>query len=294
VSLPPIRSWLYAPGNNAKLLDRVFTAGADAVILDLEDAVPFSEKDRARAMVAATLEARGRQPGPCVFVRINHPSNALAEADIAAVVAQSLDGIRLPKVEDAASVTRVDDWLTQAETRAGLVSGQLAMVCGVESALGLWNAVEIASASPRVMALSFGGVDFARDVAVSVGPDGLESLYARSRLVIASRVAGVRPPIDGVYANIRDDAGLERLTRQSRDLGFFGRSALHPRQVPIINGVFTPAESEVAWAQAVVQAAVDAEKAGSGAVQLENGDFVDIAVVRRAEHILYLKQSLPA
>jgi citrate lyase subunit beta / citryl-CoA lyase len=294
VSLPPIRSWLYAPGNNAKLLDRVLTAGADAVILDLEDAVPPSEKARARSMVAAAVGARGRQPGPCVFVRVNHPLSGLASEDIEAVVCEPLDGIRLPKVEDAATVTRVDDWLSRAETDRGLPNGQVAIVCGIESALGLWNAVAIASASPRVMALSFGTVDFASDVSASVGPEGLESLYARSRLVIASRVAGIRPPVDGVYANIRDDAGLERLTCQSRDLGFFGRSALHPRQVPIINAVFTPVESEVAWAQAVVEAAHAAEQTGSGAVQLENGDFVDVAVVRRAEHILHLKQSLPA
>jgi citrate lyase subunit beta/citryl-CoA lyase len=186
MSLPPLRSWLYAPGNNAKLLERVFTAGADAVILDLEDAVPPAEKARARAMVA----------------------------------------------------------------------------------------------------------DFLRDVGGAMTEDALETLYARSQLVLAARLSGIRSPVEGVYTRLDDDAGLEHTTRQSRAVGFFGRSALHPRQVPIINAVFTPSEAEVAWANMVMDAASRAEASGSSALRLPNGDFVDVAIVRRAEATLRLAQSL--
>src|SRR5215208_918556 len=134
MGLPPIRSWLYAPGNNAKLLDRVFTAGADAVILDLEDAVPPAEKLRARSMVAEVVRARASEVGPAVFVRINHPDTGLAEDDVRAVCHAGLDGLRIPKVESAESVAIVAGWATD----------DVPLVCNIESAAGVWAAREIA------------------------------------------------------------------------------------------------------------------------------------------------------
>lgn len=289
----PVRSWLYAPGNNPELMAKVFGAGADAVILDLEDAVPPPEKARARDLVAETLAARPADaPGPPVYVRVNHPSSGLTETEVKAIVAPALAGIRLPKVEDPETVQIVDNWLALAEAHAGVPVGQVALVCSLESALGIWRAVEIGAASKRVRALGFGAADFARDVGASVGPDAVETLYARSRLVLASRVAGIQPPVDSVYARIQDEEGLERTTRQGRALGFFGRSAIHPRQVSVINRVYTPTADEVARAQEIVAAAATAEASGRGALQLENGDFVDVAIVRRAEGVVRLAEAL--
>jgi citrate lyase subunit beta/citryl-CoA lyase len=282
MTLPPIRSWLYAPGNNAKLLERVFTAGADAVILDLEDAVVPGEKERARAMVAETVRRRATETGPLVFVRVNHPDTGLAEADVQAVVGPGLDGIRVPKVESVETVQLVDGWAGQ----------RVPLVCNIESAAGVWFAREIAGASPRLLALAFGPADFLRDVNGEPTPDGIETLYARAHVVLAARVAGIGPPVDGVYTRLDDDAGLETTTRQSRALGFFGRSALHPRQVPIINAVFTPSAAEIGAAREVVATAADAEASGTGALRLPNGDFVDVAIVRRAESTLRLAESL--
>jgi citrate lyase subunit beta/citryl-CoA lyase len=284
VSLPPIRSWLYAPGNNPKLLERVFTAGADAVILDLEDAVPPAEKLRARSMVASAVRTRAGNRGPLVFVRVNHPDTGLAEDDVRAVLGPGLDGLRVPKVESVETVRMLAGW----------TGGGVPFVCNVESAAGVWHAREIASASPDVLTLAFGSADFLRDVDGLPTSDALETLHARSQLVLACRVGGVRSPVDGVYTRLNDDVGLEHTTRQSRSLGFFGRSALHPRQVPIINSVFTPSEAELAEARQVVSAASDAETLGSGALRLPNGDFVDVAIVRRAQAILKLDESLRA
>jgi citrate lyase subunit beta / citryl-CoA lyase len=168
------------------------------------------------------------------------------------------------------------------------------MVCQIESARGAWRAEEIASARPRVMALSFGGADMARDLGLEVGADGLETLYLRSRLVLVSRVVGLRPPVDGVYTHLQDDEGLERSTRQGRALGFFGRATLHPRQVGIVNAVYTPSDAEVGWAETVIRAAAEADERGTGALQLPSGEFVDVAIVRRAEHVLALAHSLSA
>jgi citrate lyase subunit beta/citryl-CoA lyase len=282
MTLPPIRSWLYAPGNNAKLLERVFTAGADAVILDLEDAVPPSEKRRARSMVVEAVRSRAGRNGPAVFVRVNHPDTGLAEADVTAVVGPGLDGLRVPKVESAETVATIARWS----------GGGIPLVCNVESAAGVWYARDIASASPDLLTLAFGSADFLRDVQGRATPDALETLHARSQLVLACRVSGVWSPVDGVYTQLVDDAGLERTTRQSRALGFSGRSALHPRQVPIINAVFTPSAEEVAQAREVVSAADAAETTGTGALRLANGDFVDVAIVRGARAILSLDEAL--
>lgn len=282
MTLSPIRSWLYAPGNNAKLLERVFTAGADAVILDLEDAVPPGEKLRARAMVSETVRARPTGTGPALFVRINHPETGLAEADAQAVLAPALDGLRIPKVESAETVRLIEQW----------TGGGVPLVCNIESAVGVWMAREIASASANLLALAFGAADFLRDINGFATPDALETLYARSHLVLACRLAGIRPPVEGVYPRLDDDSGLEHTTRQSRALGYFGRSALHPRQVPIINAVFTPSSEEVERAREIVAASAAAETTGSGALRLPSGDFVDVAIVRQAEATLHLADSL--
>jgi citrate lyase subunit beta/citryl-CoA lyase len=288
----PLRSWLYAPGNQPRLLEKVFSVGADAVILDLEDAVPAAEKDRALALVTEAVRKRAGHPGPAVFVRVNHPDSGLTAAEIAAVVGPGLDGLRLPKIESPGTVAAIDVWITAAEREQHLQPGRIPLVCNIETAAGVWSAREIAAASSRILGLAFGPVDFARDVQAADGVDGREMLYARSHLVIASRVAGIGAPIEGVYTRLDDTEGLERSTRQARALGFFGRSALHPRQVPIINAVFTPTPDEVARARAIVEAARVAEQTGHGAVRLPNGDFVDLPVVSRAEATLQLADSL--
>src|SRR5262245_43893600 len=162
--LRPIRSWLYAPGNNPKLLQRVFTAGADAVILDLEDAVPPGEKERARGMVAEAVQSRVGETEPALFVRINHPQTGLARDDVQAVLGAGLDGLRVPKVESAETVRLVESW----------TEGSVPLVCNIESAAGVWAAREIAAASPRVLALAFGAADFLRDVHGEATADALE------------------------------------------------------------------------------------------------------------------------
>ncbi|CAG0993463.1 (S)-citramalyl-CoA lyase [Anaerolineae bacterium] len=291
-NLPPLRSHLYAPGNNARLLAKVFSAGADAVVLDLEDAVPPSEKIRARELVAETLRQRSGKIETITFVRINHPSSGLAEDDIRAVVQPGLSGLRLPKVEDAGMVRQVSDWVEKAEGANGLPVGSVVFICTIESAVGVFRAYEIATAHPRVMALGFGAADLARDLGIIPGPEGHETLYALSQLVIASRVAGLRPPIDSVYRYLDDSTGLEKSARQAKALGLFGKSAIHPKQVPIINAVFTPTEAEIVDARKIVALAQETETQGKGAVQNSRGEFIDVAVVRRAQGILTLAESL--
>ncbi len=292
--LPPIRSWLFAPGNVPRFLDRVFGSDADAAVLDLEDAVPVAEKDRARALVAETLERRAVNPATRTlsFVRVNGCRSRELEADLATVIRRGLDGLRVPKVESAEEIVELDARLCDAERSAGLDVGWLPFVCGIESAAGIMAAAAIADASPRVLALSFGAADFAADVGAREGPDRAETLAARSVLVLASRTAGIRPPVDSVHVMLDDEAGLERTTHAGRDLGFFGRGAIHPRQVQVINAVYTPDAATLARARAIIAAAEEAAALGSGSLRLADGTFVDLAIVRRAHLVVRLAETL--
>ena len=258
------RSYLFAPGHNEKLLQRVFEAGADAVMLDLEDAVPPHAKPHARALVAEVLADRP------AWVRINAVGTEVAADDLEAVGGLAA-GIRIPKVEAAADV----EWVRERAPETPLI-------CAIESARGLVAAHDIAAVD-GVRHLSLGGIDLRRDL--GAGDGNLQTLYARSHLVVASRSAGLDPPIDSVYARLDDEAGLRSQAEFARSLGFFGKSAIHPRQLAILHEVFTPSAEEIEWAQSVL-AAFGA--AGGAAVRLPDGEFVDLPVADRAERLLEL------
>jgi citrate lyase subunit beta/citryl-CoA lyase len=258
------RSYLFAPGHNAKLLHRVFEAGADAVMLDLEDAVPPDAKATARAMVA---EALADHPA---WVRVNAAHTELCEADLAAVGERAY-GIRIPKAESPGDV----QWV--AERAPGKP-----IICAIESARGVLAAAEIAAA-PGVRHLAMGGVDLQNDLNADNG--NLQTLYVRSHLVVVSRAAGLEPPIDSVWPRLDDEAGLREQTTFARSLGFFGKSAIHPRQLPVLHDVFTPSDRELGWAREVVAAF---EAAGGSALRLPDGEFVDLPVAERARRLLEL------
>ena len=264
------RSYLFAPGHNPKLLQRVFDAGADAVMLDLEDAVPPDAKDQARMMVAEALTERP------AWVRINAVQTDLAAADLDAI-GDLAAGIRIPKVESAEDV----EWV---RVRAP----DTPLICAIETARGILAAHEIATV-PGVRHLSLGGVDLRRDLGAADGH--LQTLYARSHLVIVSRAAGIDPPIDSVYARLDDDDGLRLEAEFARSLGFFGKSAIHPRQLATLHHVFTPTTAELAWAHAVLDAF---DSARGEAIRMPDGEFVDVPVADRARRLLALAQRLPA
>jgi citrate lyase subunit beta / citryl-CoA lyase len=259
-----VRSWLYAPGHNERILSKVFDAGADEIVLDLEDAVPPNLKETARRLVAEILAIHP------AWVRVNRAMTDLCERDLAAVVPFA-KGVRLAKVESAAEVA----WVAR-------LAPEVPLHCSIESARGVLAAFEIAAA-PACLALVYGGADLALDLGIPGGDR--ETLYARSHMVVASRAAGREPPSDGVHTLINDDAGLQAEAEAGRRLGFFGKSAIHPRQVPIINEAFTPTADEIAWAKRIV---VAFEAANGAATQLDNGEFVDVPVAERALRLLAL------
>jgi len=261
------RSYLFAPGHSEKLLTRVFNAGADAIMLDLEDAVPAQAKNTARVMVSQALTDRP------AWVRINAVGTDWCAADLEAV-GELAYGIRIPKTESVADV----EWVSQRAPGKPLI-------CAIESARGVFAAQEIA-AVPGVRHLAMGGVDLQRDL--NAGNGNAQTLYVRSHLVLASRAAGIGPPIDSVYPRLDDEDGLSEQAQFARSLGFFGKSAIHPCQLAAIHEAFTPSATDIAWAREVL-AAFDA--AGGEALRLPTGEFIDLPVAQRARHLLKIADS---
>lgn len=258
------RSFLFVPANRPERFDRACGVGADVVLIDLEDAVAPEDKLAARNAVATWLS-----PGKAVYLRINGPDSPWFDDDLSLLSMPGVRGIALPKAED-------HKWIAIV---AEASSHGLPLIPLIESARGLHNIEKIAS-SRGVARLAFGSADFQLDL--SINGDGEELLFARSQLVLSSRIAGLLPPIDGVTFELDDQAALVQDVARARRQGFGGKLCVHPRQVETINAGFRPSVSEIEWAQRVISAA---ESAGDHAVRLD-GKLVDRPIVERAKRIL--------
>ncbi len=275
----PLRSLLYVPGNSPSMVQNCMVLGADAVILDLEDAVALTEKDAARSLVRHALETLDFM-GTTVFVRVNGADTPFFEEDIRAIVPARPDGIRLPKTDGADDVLRADALMTRIEREAGLPEGSVVIQAMVETARSLLHAYDVASASPRVSGISIGGQDFAADLGIRRTRDGGELLYARAAIVTAAKAAGV-DAFDTVFTNVNDCDGLFADAAAAANMGFSGKAAIHPSQVAVIHRAFRPEEKEVRKAARVVRAAREAEERGVGVIAVD-GRMVDAPVVAQA------------
>ncbi len=266
------RSWLYVPGHQAERVAKALTCGADAVVVDLEDSVPPDRKQAARRALADAV-ASHEEGGPSLWVRCNAVTTPWGWHDLAVVRDLPLDGVRVPRCEDKATVQEMAE-------HVGLPLQLL-----LETARGLLRAEELSSCHPRVTGLGLGEADLAADLRVQ-GDVGLD--WARGWVVAASRASGLRSPIQSVWTDVRDLDGLRASSERGRATGFVGRSIIHPSQIPVVHEAFTPQPEEVAAAHAVVQAADRAQAGGETAVLDDSGRFVDPAVVAQARVVLDL------
>jgi citrate lyase subunit beta / citryl-CoA lyase len=279
----PLRSVLFAPGNDRRKIAKALGLGASLVMLDLEDAVAVAEKEAARETVCdALLDA----PEAPIGVRINALASGLADADLDALAAQlpRIALITIPMAEGPDEVRHVAARLDALEREVG--GAQTDLLVMAETARGILAARAIAGASERVRTLLFGPADLGRELGVELTADGFEHLHARSALVLAARAAGREAPVDGPYLELDDDEGCALSAAWSRRLGFQGKVALHPRQMPIVTAAFAPGERELARAREVDEAFRAAEAAGVSSLKLADGTFVDYAVVARARDLL--------
>ena len=278
-----LRSFLFTPGNHARRVEKVFTAGADAAILDLEDAVAVAEKPATRGHIAQALQ----RPRACkAYVRVNAADTPYCYQDLAAVVGPGLDGIILPKVESAAMLQTIDWVVQQLERAAGLPVGRIDLIPIIETAAGLNAAQSIAQAGTRARRLAFGAGDFTFDLNITWSRDERELYHARSVLVAASRAAGIEAPLDSVWIELADEEGLRQSSQAVQRMGFQGKMCIHPRQVPVVNAAFTPTDEEVAQARKIVAVFEEAERSGNASLQVD-GKFIDYPIVYRAQRVLH-------
>ncbi|MGW5014590.1 HpcH/HpaI aldolase/citrate lyase family protein [Micromonospora chalcea] len=273
------RSYLYVPGDRADLLDKAAGRGADALVLDLEDAVTPARKEHARETVAGHLGAAA-PAGPELWVRINSDQ---VEADVE-VLSPAAAGVWVPKAEPEL-LAEVDAALARVQRRLGPDAPAFRVVALIETARGVLTAPRVAAA-PRVLRLGLGEADLAGELGLQPGPERAEFAPIRSQVVVASAAAGITPPVGPVETTLRDPERLELTTRALLRQGFRARSAIHPGQIATINEVFTPTEAEVASARAVLEALERAERGGSGVATDADGRLLDRAVVRAAAEVV--------
>ena len=280
--LPVWRSLLYVPVNVEKFVEKAHTRGADVLQLDLEDAVPPAEKEKARTLVERNA-ARVRRGGADVVVRINQPLS-LAVRDLEHSVGPDVDGIAITKADSASHVKLLDELVTGLEEKRGMKAGHTKFIVMIETADAFTRIDEIPRASPRVVAMNIGGEDFALDL--NAQPDDDVLLHPKQRMIIAARAAGVMPlGFIGTVADFSDWEKFRMMVRRARRFGFDGAGCIHPGQVKIVNEEYTPSEEEVAYARKVIRMDQEAAAAGRGSFQIE-GKMIDIPVVVRAERLI--------
>jgi len=285
----PLRSLLFVPGHRGSWVEKAVKSGVDGLILDLEDSVPANLKAEAREEVARSitrLAESGSKVG--VYVRLNSLDTGMSGDDIEAVAIPGLDGFVLPKTYGPEDIVRFDALVTHFEARNGVEAGTIEFICSLETAEAYANCEKIAVASPRVATLFAGtarDADISRSIGFQFTPNGHETLYLRSRAVLAARSNGLEFPLVGVWQDLADPEGARNFSVQNRELGFRGQVLIHPSHVEVANEVFSPSKFEVGFYEGMITAFEKAEAEGAAAVLYE-GMHIDYAHIKTAREVL--------
>ncbi len=275
---------MFVPGNNPGMMQDAFIYGPDSIMLDLEDSVTMAEKDSARLLVYNALKTIDYGNTEMV-VRINPLNTPYGKKDIEAVVKAGVDVIRMPKTETAEEVVEVEREIEKVEKEIGCL-GRTQIMAAIESALGIVNAYAIATASKRMMGIALGAEDYSANLKTQRTPGGAELLLARETIVVAARAAGIAA-LDTVYSNLNDMDTFRKEVELIKTLGFDGKSIINPRQIEIVNEVFTPSEKAIEKSKVILAAIKEAEQRGSGVIAV-NGKMIDRPVVLRAQRTIDL------
>ena len=286
----PFRTLLFAPGNHPRRVEKALCLKADAVILDLEDAVAIAEKVATRAVVVDALQSERSGLG---YVRVNAYDTDFCFGDLLVVVAKGVDGIVLPKVETSSQIRSIDWVVSQLEREKRLPAGGIDIIPIIETGKGVANVHDIASAGTRVKRLSFGAGDYTKDMAMRWTRHEGELAHARAEIAVASRAAGLEAPLDTVWIHIKETDGCIKSAELVCDMGYQGKLCIHPDQVDPVNAVFTPSDDDVDFAEKVVKAFEEAEAQGLASIQVD-GYFVDYPIVDQAQRTLDLIEKIRA
>ncbi|MBN2570148.1 MAG: CoA ester lyase [Deltaproteobacteria bacterium] len=287
-----LRTLLFVPGNRPERVEKAVNAGADAVIIDLEDAVPLALKEETRPLVREKVRQHGNVN---IIVRVNALESGFLKGDLDEIVIKELRCIIVPKVESPSNLREINSLLLEAEMRKGLEAGAISVIPLIESAKAVQEIYEIVSekTSPeRLFTVAFGAADYTLDMGIEMTREGNELFYPRSRIAVACKAARVEPPLDTPFMiDVKDAEGLKIDALRAKTLGFQGKLCVHPTQVVLCNEIFSPTADEVQYARQVVIAFEDAEASGMAAIQL-NGKMIDYPVVERSKRILRLAERI--
>lgn len=291
--MKPVRTPMFAPGSKERVMAKALDSGVDAVILDLEDSVAIAAKAEARTLVANAIDgAASRKSAPVIFVRVNGAATGLLADDLAAVVRPGLAAVLLPKAETVEEVQSTAEAIARHEAARGIQAGSVEIILQIESALGVYRCYELIKASPRVAGTCIGVArdgDLQTDLGCSWSIEGTELLYARSKVLLDTRAAGAHLlPIDGVFSDLNDEAGLMQDSRLSARLGYIGRTVIHPKQIAPVKEAYAVSAAEVAYYSKVVAEFEAVEKTGAAAAITVDGKLVDYAMYQRAKRVLEL------
>ncbi|TLY05391.1 MAG: CoA ester lyase [Thaumarchaeota archaeon] len=276
-----LRSLLFVPGNNARFIEKAKILTADIICFDLEDSVPTEEKKSARNLIKNVLTNRSQYRAE-VYVRTNSPTSGMILADLAEIVQKGIDGIVIPKVNDADEITKIEKILISLEKKRKLKPIEL--MPSIESAAGVVNAYRIASSSERVSALVFGVFDLLNDLGVEYTKQAEGARYSRSKIPIDAKAAG-KYAIDAIWQDLNDTVGLKQDCLVARNLGYSGKSIIHPDQIEATHRVFHPTPTEIEWAKKVIEAYSLAKKKKKGATKID-GKMIDEVHFKRAKTLL--------
>ncbi len=281
------RTMMFLPANNPSMLTDAHIYGPDSIMIDLEDATSINQKDAARFLVYEALKTINYGNTETV-VRINGLDTPFGKDDIVAAVKGGVDVIRLPKTDTPDEIIAVDKIITEVEKEIGR-EGETLIMAAIESATGILNVKDIALASPRMMGIALGAEDYVTNLKTTRSKHGWELYYAREAIVLAARNAGIYC-FDTAYADINNLEGFREEVQFIKDLGFDGKSCVHPKQIEIVHNIYTPTQKEIEKAIRILNGAKEAEKKGSGVITVD-GKMVDGPMFIRANRVIDLAKA---
>jgi citrate lyase subunit beta/citryl-CoA lyase len=279
------RTMLFCPASNPKLLFTAHVYKPDCIIFDLEDAVKYDEKDSARDLLAEALKTIDYEDCE-VFARINPLYTEFGETDVRELVKAGLKRVRLPMCEKKEDIIELDKLLTDVEKKNNIEEGSVKIQCAIETPKGVYNSLEIAQGSSRVISISFGAEDYTRTLGVDRTASGEEIFLARSQVALSASIAGV-DAIDTVWSNLSDEDGFKREIKNAISLGFSGKSCIHPSQIDIVHEMFKPDAKEIEKSMKIISAAKESNIEKGGVITVD-GKMVDIPVIAKAERVVNL------
>jgi citrate lyase subunit beta/citryl-CoA lyase len=287
-----MRTALFVPGNRPDRIEKAFNTEADVIIIDLEDAVPLSEKESSRSNVREKVTQFANR---MILVRVNALGSPFIKGDLNETIIEGVNGIILPKVEKTDDIHNINKLLLEVEKKRSLPEGAIRVFPLIESAPAVQHVYDIVSTKTkpeRILTVAFGAADYTLDMGIAMTMGGHELHYARSKIAIACRAAGIAPPIDTPFMiDLKNTEALLSDAMRAKELGFQGKLVIHPKQIDPCNRLFSPTPEEIAKAEKIVQAFEEAEAAGMAAIQLE-GKFIDYPIVKRSKDILALAAAI--